>query len=133
MNEQNQPLMKGGLPADTWYHQPRKKRNIRQTEKQCPRRRSPHLHPIPADTSPAVVAEDHTVEELQTPTKTQTPQKPMIIEEGHPVPAPTTNTSASFHIPRMITQEVLQSVTFDGMTHRPSKFTPIKMKQPYSS
>ena len=91
VNEQNQALMMGGLAADTWYSQPCKKRNIRQTKKQFPRRRSQHLHPIQADTSPAVVEEYLTVEELQTPTITQTPQKPMIIEEGHPVPAPTTN------------------------------------------
>ena len=129
----NQALMMVGLPADTWYSNPCKKRNIRQTEKQCPRRRSPHLHSIQADTSPAVVDEDLTVEELQTPTITQTPKKPMIIEEGHPVPAPTTNTSASFHIPRIIIQEALQSVTFDVMTHLPSEFTPITMKQSYIS
>ena len=54
----------------------------------------------------------------------------MIIEEDHPVPAPTINTSASFQILIMITQEALQSVTFDVMTHRPSEFTPIKMKHP---
>ena len=70
--------------------------------------------------SPAVVEEDLTVEEFQTPKITQTPQKPMLIEEGHPVPAPATNTSASFHIPRMIIPEAHQSVTFDVMTHRPS-------------
>ena len=85
--------MMGGLAADTWYSLLYKKRNIRQTEKQCPRRSSQHLHPIQADTSPAVVEEYLTIEELQTPTITQTPQKPMIIEEDHPVPAPPINTS----------------------------------------
>ena len=89
VNEQNQALMMGGLAADTWYSQPYKKRNIRQTEKQCPRRRSPHLHPIQADTSPTVVEEEHTLEAIQTPTPTKTPQKPMIIEEDPAVPAPT--------------------------------------------
>ena len=80
-----------------------------------------------------MVEEDLTVEELQTPTLPRTTQKPMIIERVYPVPTTTINTSAPFHIPRMITQEALQLVTFDVMTHRPSEFTPIKMTQPYSS
>ena len=98
-----------------------KKTNIIQTEKQCPRRRSPHLHPIQADTSPVAVEEDLTVEELYTPTPKQTHQKPMILEEGHPVPAPTINTIASLNIPRMITKEALQSVTFDVIYQTPKE------------
>ena len=54
----------------------------------------------------------------------------MIIEEYPAMPAPTKNPIASFQIPRIITQEALQSVTFDVMTHILSVFTPNKMKQP---
>ena len=54
----------------------------------------------------------------------------MLIEEDPDVPAPTRNTSASFQIPRMITQEALQEVTFEVMTHRLQSFTPRNMKQP---
>ena len=53
----------------------------------------------------------------------------MIIEEDPAVTAPTRNTSASFQIPIMITQEALQEVKFDVMTHRPSAFTPRNMQQ----
>ena len=75
--------------SEAWYYRPGKKINIRQTEKRCPRRHSPRLHPIQADTSPTVVEEEHTLEAIQTPTPTKTPQKPMIIEEDPAVPAPT--------------------------------------------
>ena len=49
------------------------------------------------------------------------------------MPAPTINTSASFKIPIMITQEALQEVKFDIITHIPSAFTPSKMKQPLNN
>ena len=60
ISEDDQPTSEGlqspkQTAAETWYSQPRKKRNIRQTDKRCPRPRSPCLHPIQADTSPTVV------------------------------------------------------------------------------
>ena len=134
-SEGDQPTSEGVHPpkqtsAETWYSQPRKKINIRHTQKRCPRRCSPHLHSIQADTSPAVVKQEHTLQALQTETTTQTPHQPMIVEEDPSMPAPTKNTSASFYIPIIITQDSLQAVTFDVMTQRPSAFTPSKMKQP---
>ena len=54
----------------------------------------------------------------------------MILEDNPAVPAPTRNTNVSFQIPRMITKEALQAVTFNIMTHRPSVFTPSKMEHP---
>ena len=75
-----------------------------------------------------VVEVEHTVEALQTPIPTHTPQKPMIIEEDPAVTSPTRNNRTSLHTPRMITQEALQAVAFDIMTHRLSSFTPSKMK-----
>ena len=53
----------------------------------------------------------------------------MVLEEDPDVPEPTINTNASLHIPMMITQESLQVVTFNLMTHRPSASTSIKMEQ----
>ena len=82
------------------------------------------------DKSPELVAEYHTVEPIQTPTPTHKPHQQMIIEEDPTVPAPTRNTTASLQIPIMITQEDLQAVEFDVMTHQPSAFTPSNMKQP---
>ena len=131
--EGTQPTSEGVNPpkqtaSETWYSHPRKRINIRQTEKRFPRQRSPRLHPIQADTSPMVVEVEHTVEALQTPIPTHTPQKPMIIEEDPAVTSPTRNNRTSLHTPRMITQEALQAVAFDIMTHRLSSFTPSKMK-----
>ena len=54
----------------------------------------------------------------------------MILEEYPSVPAPTRNTNASFQIPRMSTQEALQDVRYNVMTHRLSSFTPSNMEQP---
>ena len=54
----------------------------------------------------------------------------MIIEEDPVVSEPTSNTSASLHIPRIITQEALQAFTFDVMTHRLSEFTASKIQHP---
>ena len=103
--------------AETWYAQPREKRNNRKTDKRYPIRSSPRLHSIQLDNSPEVSEEEKKLEVIQTPTQTQTPQQPMIIEEDPAVPAPTLTTSASFQIPRMISQEALQAVTFEVMTH----------------
>ena len=77
-----------------------------------------------------VVEEEHTVEALQKPTPTHTPHQPIIIEEEPAVPETTRNTSASFQIPIIITQEALQAVILEFMTHIPSEFTPNKMQQP---
>ena len=44
--------------------------------------------------------------------------------------ATTQNTSALLQIPLMSTQEAIQVVSFDVMTHRTSEFTLNKMKQP---
>ena len=49
------------------------------------------------------------------------------------MPEPKRNTSPSFQITRMITQEDLQAVTFDVMTHIPSAFTPRKEQQPLNN
>ena len=54
----------------------------------------------------------------------------MIIEEDPDLPTPTRNNSASFQTLQMITQETIQEVAFDVMTHQPSAFNSNKMKQP---
>ena len=54
----------------------------------------------------------------------------MIIEEYPAVPATTIIISALLNTLRMITQEALQEVVFDVMTHQPSAFNSNKMKQP---
>ena len=54
----------------------------------------------------------------------------MIIEEDPAVLAPKRNTSVSFQMQILITQEALQAMKFDVMTHRPSSFSLINMKHP---
>ena len=54
----------------------------------------------------------------------------MTIEEDPALPTTTRNISALFQIQRMITKEALHAVAFDAMKHRPSEFTPRKMKHP---
>ena len=61
-SEGAQPTPEGVHPpkkttTETWYAQTRKKINIRQTEKKCPRQRSSHLHPIQAYNLPEVAEE----------------------------------------------------------------------------
>ena len=100
------------------------------TEKGHPIQRPPILHPIQPDNSPKVAEEDHTVEATQTTTLTHTYHKPMIIEEDPDLSTPTRNNSASFQTLQMITQETIQEVAFDVMTHHPSALTANKIKQP---